>query len=288
MSYLFSFNIAPPIGFSINGTTGLITIAATADTFTGNLSVAVFDGVTTDIKAISVVLTAPTITPLITQLSENMAIGGDGFTKIEFLQDSGGLAIGGGKPTGTFDVATNSTAIVVTGPLVTTSTVAINGNASIVVMGPLATISTSSNTGGTPPSTAGSDNFADATNIPATCSPTTQSIVNTGSNVGYTKEANELPASTTYQKTAWFKFTAPSTTTYNFKTVGSNFDTLLVVFSGTSFANLVLLASDDDSGGNATSLLNINLTSGQQYYIQVSGYSGASGNYILTTSYTCV
>ena len=306
MSYLFSFNIAPPIGFSINAQTGLITIAATAAPFSGSLSVSVFDGVTTDIKAISIALTAPTITPLITQLSENMAIGGDGFTKIEFLQDSGGLAIGGGKPTGTFDVATNSTVIVVTGQLVTTSTVAISGNASIVVMGPLVTSSTftavassasivvmgplvtSAGGGGGTPGASGSDNFADATMIPATCSPATQSLVNTGSNVGFTKEANEPPASTNYQKTAWFKFTAPSTTSYNIKTVGSNFDTLLAVFSGTTLANLVLLASDDDSGGNTTSLLNISLTSGQQYYIQVSGYNGASGNYILTTSYTCV
>lgn len=283
MSYLFSFNTAPPTGFSIDDTTGLITIAADAAPFSGDLSVSVFDGVTTDIKTISIALTAPTITPLITQLSDDMAIGGDGFTNIEFLQDSGGVAIGGGKPVGTFDVATFSPSIVVTGPLVTTSTVAISSNASIVVMGPMVI----SGGGGTP-GAPGSDNFADATNIPATCSPATQSLVNSGSSVGFTKEINEPPASTTYQKTVWFKFTAPSSTTYNIKTVGSNFDTLLVVFSGTSFANLVLLASDDDSGGNTTSLLNTNLTAGQQYYIQISGYNGASGNYILTTSYTCV
>ena len=286
MSYTFSFNIAPPTGFSINGQTGLITIAATAAPFSGSLSVKVFDGVTNDIKTIPIVLSAPTITPLTTQLSENMAICGDGFTTIEFLQDSGAVVISGGIAIDSFKVATLSTTVVVTGPLVTTSIVAVDGNASIVVMGPLIAIDSSS--GGGTPGAAGSDNFSNATNIPATCSPATQSLVNTGSNVGYTKETNEPPTSGVYQKTAWFKFTAPSTTSYNFKTVGSNFDTLLVVFSGTSFANLVLLASDDDAGGGGTSLLNVNLTSGQQYYIQVSGYSGANGNYTLTTSYTCV
>ena len=303
MSYLFSFNTAPPTGFSIDDTTGLITIAADAAPFSGDLSVSVFDGVTIDIKTISIALTAPTITPLITQLSDDMAIGGDGFTNIEFLQDSGGVAIGGGNPTGTVNVATFSPSIVVTGPLVTTSTVAVDDNASIAIMGQLVTTSTVAvddnasiaimgplvtSSGGGTPGASGSDNFADATNIPATCSPATQSLVNSGSSVGFTKEINEPPASTVYQKTVWFKFTAPSTTSYNIKTVGSNFDTLLVVFSGTSFANLVLLASDDDSGGNTTSMLNVNLTAGQQYYIQISGYNGASGNYILTTSYTCV
>ena len=303
MSYLFSFNTAPPTGFSIDDTTGLITIAADAAPFSGDLSVSVFDGVTIDIKTISIALTAPTITPLITQLSDDMAIGGDGFTNIEFLQDSGGVAIGGGNPTGTVNVATFSPSIVVTGPLVTTSTVAVDDNASIAIMGQLVTTSTVAvddnasiaimgplvtSSGGGTPGASGSDNFADATNIPATCSPATQSLVNTGSNVGYTKEINETATTAVYQKTVWFKFTAPSTTSYNIKTVGSNFDTLLVVFSGTSLGTLVILASDDDSGGNSTSMLNVNLTSGQQYYIQVAGYNGASGNYILTTSYTCV
>ena len=286
MSYVFSFNVTPPTGFSINAQTGLITIAATAAPFTGTLAVRVSDGVSFDVESIPIALTAPTITPLITQLSENMAICGDGFTTIEFLQDSGGLAIGGGIATDAFTVAPISITVVVTGPLVTTSIVAVDGNASIVIMGPVA--ATDSSGGGGTPGAAGSDNFSTATIIPATCSPATQSLVNTGSNVGYTKETGELPTSTIYQKTVWFKFTAPSTTSYNFKTVGSNFDTLLVVFSGTSFANLAVLASDDDSGGGGTSMLNVNLTSGQQYYIQVSGYNTSSGNYTLTTSYTCV
>jgi len=287
MSYTFSFNVTPPTGFSLNAQTGLITIAANAAPFTGSLVVRVSDGVSIDIKSISIALTAPTITPLINQLSENMAIGGDGFTRIELLQDFVVVAIGGGIATGTFTTAANSAAVAVTGPLVTTSIVTADGNASIVVMGPLVTTSGNDGSGGTP-GVAGSNTFSTATVIPANCSPATQSLVNSGSNVGYTKEANEPPTSSIYQQTAWFKFTAPSTTSYNFSTVGSNFDTLLVVFSGTSFANLVLLASDDDSGGSATSLLNVNLTSGQQYYIQVSGYNSSSGNYTLTTSYTCV
>lgn len=76
MSYTFSFNVTPPIGFSINAQTGLITIAATAAPFSGSLSVRVFDGVTTDIKAIPIVLSAPTISPLLSSVSHAIHRGG--------------------------------------------------------------------------------------------------------------------------------------------------------------------------------------------------------------------
>lgn len=76
MSYLFSFNTAPPTGFSIDDTTGLITIAADAAPFSGDLSISVFDGVTTDIKTISIALTDPTITPLLSSESLTYSYGG--------------------------------------------------------------------------------------------------------------------------------------------------------------------------------------------------------------------
>lgn len=76
MSYLFSFNIVPPSGFVIDSQTGLITIADNADPFSGNLSVAVFDGVTTDIKTIPIELSAPTITPLLSAESLATSHGG--------------------------------------------------------------------------------------------------------------------------------------------------------------------------------------------------------------------
>lgn len=87
MSYLFSFNVAPPTGFSINGQTGLITIAATAAPFSGNLSVKVFDGVTTDIKAIPIVLSAPTISPLLSSSSLVSHRGGGRTVAIGVLFD---------------------------------------------------------------------------------------------------------------------------------------------------------------------------------------------------------
>ena len=87
MSYLFRFNTAPPIGFSINGQTGLITIAATAAPFSGNLSVSVFDGVTTDIKAIPIVLSAPTISPLLSSSSLVSHRGGGRTVAIGVLFD---------------------------------------------------------------------------------------------------------------------------------------------------------------------------------------------------------
>ena len=76
MSYLFSFNIVPPSGFVIDAQTGLITIADNADPFSGDLSVAVFDGVTTDLKTIPIELSAPTITPLLSAESLATSYGG--------------------------------------------------------------------------------------------------------------------------------------------------------------------------------------------------------------------
>ena len=76
MSYTFSFNVSPPIGFSIDPQTGLITIDADAAPFAGNLSVRVSDGVLIDIKSIPIALTAPTITPLLSSVSQASCRGG--------------------------------------------------------------------------------------------------------------------------------------------------------------------------------------------------------------------
>ena len=83
MSYTFSFNVTPPIGFSINAQTGLITIAATAAPVSGNLSGSVFDGVTTDIKAIPVILSALTINPLLSAVSQAIHRGGGRMVPID-------------------------------------------------------------------------------------------------------------------------------------------------------------------------------------------------------------
>ena len=60
-------------------------------------------------------------------------------------------------------------------------------------------------------------------------------------------------------------------------THGSNFDTLLGVYTGTSVSALTLIRrqiDDDPAGGTTTSKLVFNVVAGTTYQIQVDGYAG--------------
>ncbi len=91
---------------------------------------------------------------------------------------------------------------------------------------------------------------------------------------GWTTEGSE-PGSMSH--TGWATFTPTSTRQYRVSTVGSNFDTLLAIYTGTALNNLVLVASDDNSGGSNTSLIEATLTSGTTYYVQVGAQPAGSG-----------
>jgi hypothetical protein len=89
-------------------------------------------------------------------------------------------------------------------------------------------------------------------------------------------------------KSVWYKYTATATAPLTISTCGSAFDTVLSVYdtdtcpSGTG----TQIACNDDapSGqgcGLRQSLVTINAVSGNTYYIRISGYNGASGEYTL-------
>ena len=101
----------------------------------------------------------------------------------------------------------------------------------------------------------------------------------TGSNIRATAEAQE-PAQSGPINSVWWSWTAPSTGTFAIGTIGSNFDTYLSVFTGTGsqLSSLSLIGADDDSGGNWTSLYNLNATAGTTYQIAVDGYASNTGN----------
>jgi hypothetical protein len=108
----------------------------------------------------------------------------------------------------------------------------------------------------------------------------------TGSNVGATAEAAE-PAHAGYaaSKSVWWTWTAPQTGRVTIDTIGSNFDTLLAVYRGTTLASLTGVASDDDSGGNGTSSVTINVTGGAVYQIVVDGWGGSEGSVKLNMAF---
>ncbi|MFN7020980.1 MAG: hypothetical protein ACK4WH_06590 [Phycisphaerales bacterium] len=101
----------------------------------------------------------------------------------------------------------------------------------------------------------------------------------TGSNVGATGSMPHVNCGlgNNSGRNVWFEFVAPTTGTYNINTNGSNFDTVLAVFTGCEGTQL---ACDDDGGDGLNSSLNILLSSGQRVLIEVASYSTNSGGSI--------
>jgi hypothetical protein len=71
-------------------------------------------------------------------------------------------------------------------------------------------------------------------------------------------------------------------------TIGSSFDTLLGVYTGTAISNLVLVASNDDAEGSLQSDVTFQAAAGTTYQIAVDGFDGASGEIVLTLTATPV
>ncbi len=76
--------------------------------------------------------------------------------------------------------------------------------------------------------------------------------------------------------TVWYRFGATTSGTLTVDTVGSGYDTMLAVWTG-SRGSLVGIACDDDSGGNLTSLVSVEVEAGTVYHIEVAQYQPASG-----------
>jgi len=104
-----------------------------------------------------------------------------------------------------------------------------------------------------------------------------------GTTVGGTKQPGEpLHAGSTGGKSIWYRWTAPATGNVSFNTQGSNFNTVLAVYTGNAVNSLVQVASNnDDPNGGTTSRVMFNATTGTVYRIAIDGFNGASGTTIL-------
>ena len=100
------------------------------------------------------------------------------------------------------------------------------------------------------------------------------------SNVGATIETGESTtlAGVTVGASLWWTWTAPQSGTYYLETLGSSFDTVLGVFTGSSLSSLAPVASNSAAGaGVTTSHIALNATAGTAYQIEVAGLNGATG-----------
>jgi subtilisin family serine protease len=78
-------------------------------------------------------------------------------------------------------------------------------------------------------------------------------------------------------KSVWWQWTAPTSGLVSITTVGSTFDTLLGVYTGSAVNGLTAVASNDDSFGLSSAVV-IMAVAGTSYAIAVDGYSAASGS----------
>jgi len=102
---------------------------------------------------------------------------------------------------------------------------------------------------------------------------------------GATREANEpwISGRNNGGASVWLRWTAPTNGTFIFDTEGSEFDTLLGVYTGTNLANLSLLASNDDieNRDNLQSRVTITAAANVIYRIAIDGDAGAAGYAVL-------
>ncbi|WP_235355233.1 FG-GAP-like repeat-containing protein [Aliterella atlantica] len=119
------------------------------------------------------------------------------------------------------------------------------------------------------------DNFANSRAIGGAA------IAVTATNTNATKEANE-PNHAGYSGggSVWWSWTATRSGSVTITTAGSNFDTLLGVYTGSSVGGLTQIAANDDTIG-LTSAVTFNAVVGTTYRIAVDGYGNASGNITL-------
>jgi hypothetical protein len=121
------------------------------------------------------------------------------------------------------------------------------------------------------------DNFTNATAVGG------MSGSQSGSTTTATGEPGEpLHAGFGGGRSVWYRWTAPQTGRWFFRTLGSNYDTTLAIYTGNALNALTKLVSNDDSpAGGTTSYVEFIAQAGGVYQVAIDGDEGASGNFSL-------
>ena len=105
----------------------------------------------------------------------------------------------------------------------------------------------------------------------------------TGSTTGATAEPGEpRQAAQAAQATVWLSWTAPQAGIVTIDTQGSDYDTQIAVFTGTSLDTLTPLIANDDFPGQTWSKVSFPAVAGTAYQIAVDGFDGTTGALVLT------
>jgi len=76
------------------------------------------------------------------------------------------------------------------------------------------------------------------------------------------------------KRTVWYRYPATASRGLHVDTIGSNYDTYIAIWKGTSLNNITLVTCDDDVFGDQYSETLFSTTAGNTYYIEVAGYAG--------------
>jgi len=114
-------------------------------------------------------------------------------------------------------------------------------------------------------------------------------VSTSGSNVGATFESGETEHNSEFPDTGgssiWYRWQAPLDIVTTVSTDGSNFDTVMSIYTGTTVTGLSFIAGDDDSDGPGSfSSASFAATAGTTYHIVVDGFNGEGGNISLALS----
>jgi uncharacterized delta-60 repeat protein/uncharacterized repeat protein (TIGR01451 family) len=128
------------------------------------------------------------------------------------------------------------------------------------------------------------DNFASAFEISGQWGVTNVDTTDATAEGGEPAHANNAAGAS-----VWFTWIAEQSGPVTFDTFGSDFDTVMGVYTGTQVNNLSLVAANDyiylRNGFWNPSVVTINAIAGQRYYIAVDGFLGGMGNATLAWAY---
>jgi hypothetical protein len=81
-------------------------------------------------------------------------------------------------------------------------------------------------------------------------------------------------------RSAWYRFSAPSNGTLTANTFGSSYDTILAAFTGSCGALTAVAGACNDDSGGLQSRVSFQATAGRTYYFLVTAYTSRGGNLV--------